>query len=485
MNLKRFLLPRTLEIYLTNRCNCNCRYCSSRAIKGGEARSLSFEEAARAIELFASIPSKVPATIRGIGLSGGEPFLEWELVKRVIRYSRKKYKRLNISMCTNGTLLDKDKVEFLLDNDIDLAVSLDGPKKVNDCNRKFLQDRKTSVYETVMDNLERLPPGYVDNIRAVSTFTSRTIHALTASVKFLSGFGFKSIELGLNVYEMWNPEKLKILKNELSRFKEYYLSLQLSFLKGNKPPRVSFDTEFIDPECSGYPAEFAVSVDGCFLPCDTVWRLSDGYKDYAIGELKNGFNPKKLKEIYSQVLPHISEYGYKNNILPPVERYFYAVTSNKDPRILLKNGARVSKIFDLEIGHIMELERILNRTFADRSFGDFEHRSKYISNKEIKTFRLRINSGKGFDCRELEPGQCRQALDFFLYSPGSNKELIITGSDIAGRFGEIAGLILYALTKSGHLARKVKIRLEGWFGRINTDRLRFIGKEFCGAIFKR
>jgi len=477
------LLPRALEIYLTSRCNCNCRYCSSRAIKGGEAGTLSFEEATRAIDLFALMAAIRPAL--RVGLSGGEPFLEWELVKKVVRYSRKRYKRLNISMCTNGTLLDKDKAEFLLDNDIDLAVSLDGPKKVNDSNRKFFEDSRTSVYETVMSNLKRLPPGYINNIRAVSTFTSRTIHTLAASVKFLSGFDFKSIELGLNVYEMWDPGKLKILKTALSGFKEYYLSRQLSFLKGNKLQRVSFDTEFMSPECGGYPAEFAVSVDGCFLPCDTVWRVSDGYKDHTIGDLKNGFDFKKLEEIHSRVLPYIAQYGYRNNILPPVERYFYAVTSNQDPRILLKNGVRVSEIFDLEIGRIMEMERILNRTFADRSFGDFEHRSKCTGNKEIKTFRLEINSGKGADRRELDPGKCRRALDFFLYSPGLNKELVITGSDIAGRFGKMEGLVLYVLMKSGRLARKVRIRLEERSGRINADRLRSIENEFYGAGFKR
>lgn len=160
------LLPRALEIYLTNRCNCNCRYCSSGAIKGNGVGSLSFKEVTRAIELFASYVNclrsrtsakieKAPAAIRGIGLSGGEPFLEWELVKKVIRYSRKRYEWFNISMCTNGTLLDKDKMGFLLDNDIDRAVSLDGLKKANDCNRKFLKDSKASVYEIVMNKLER------------------------------------------------------------------------------------------------------------------------------------------------------------------------------------------------------------------------------------------------------------------------------------------------------------------------------------------
>jgi len=439
-------LPRTLEIYLSNRCNCDCRYCSSGTIKRGQVRTLRLEDVKRGIDLFADLVGngRQGGPARSIGLSGGEPLLEWRLVQDVVRYAARRHPHLNLSLCTNGTLLDQNKADFLLDHGVDLSLSLDGPRAVNDRSRRFWSGKgssgrgkgRPSVFAAVMRNLDRLPTVRRREIRAVATYSSETIRALTPSVGFLVGLGFKSVELGLSVYERWPAAKLDILRKSLARFRKYCVDLQLAAGHGPRPPRVSFDTEFQRPETAGAPTEFALSVDGLFLPCDTVWRTAGGYEEYAVGDLRRGFDRRKIRRLFAGLAPLIREFGCPNNVLPPVERFFYSAAVKRDPRILLRNGVKVSGIFERELGPLLDMERVLNKILSDPGFGDLEHRSRLVSGKTVRT--LRIVPGRA--------GTLRAALDYMLYSPGGRKRLGILGGGPAD--SELAeGLVLYSLLK--------------------------------------
>ena len=65
---------------------------------------------------------------------GGEPLLEFELIKKCVSYilQRKGDKKIRFTMTTNGTLMTEDVIEFLVKYEFNLMISLDGDKKSHD-----------------------------------------------------------------------------------------------------------------------------------------------------------------------------------------------------------------------------------------------------------------------------------------------------------------------------------------------------------------
>lgn len=145
--LNRFVYsPPTLHIIVTTlKCNLACRYC--RATKNFLNQSMNIKTAKKVIDFILSTPSKNIT----IEFQGGEPLLNLEVLKESINYISDKRKNSNkdviISIVTNLTLMDDEKLKFLIKNNISICTSLDGPKIVHDKNRLYFNG---SSYEKVI-----------------------------------------------------------------------------------------------------------------------------------------------------------------------------------------------------------------------------------------------------------------------------------------------------------------------------------------------
>ncbi len=476
-----------LEVFMTNRCNLNCRYCSSKYIVNkGPAKTLSFKEIACAVDLFSRHRICDTGTCKAgrsrlrqpptVCFTGGEPFLEFELLKKSINYIRGKYEWFDITVNTNGTLLNREKLDFLLDKDAYVAISFDGGKTAHDCNRKFYA-RDISVYNVVMSNLRKLSKEHFEKIRASVTITSGTVDSMIKNIDFLQEMGFRFVELGLDSYEIWTDAKIKLLKEVLADARKHFFKIILSGVwthQAEKAFSCSFDNKQSSGQYPEYFTEVSLSPEGCFFPNDMLATSATKNKEYVVGDLKSGIDFKKLKNIYLKASNKIPRGNFMEGIFSPVDRYLYAVVHNRNPVEMVENASKVNRIFTAELGSLLEIQRAYGIIAKDERFGDFEHRPKYISNKEIKVFKLKINCGKGFNYSKLESGKCRQALDFFLYSPGSGKKLIITGADIVGYFDKIEGIILYTLMKSRYLEKRLKITLEGSLDGLTESQTKFL-----------
>lgn len=131
-----------MYLLLTDQCNLACKYCFIEgAIPEGHRFSLMTEETAKAaVDLFiqkAHLCSN-PEHKASIIFYGGEPTLNWSTLQSTVRYIRGKIdlgelpSTLEISMVTNGTLLDENKVLFLKENKVQFAISFDGPNGYSD-----------------------------------------------------------------------------------------------------------------------------------------------------------------------------------------------------------------------------------------------------------------------------------------------------------------------------------------------------------------
>ena len=120
---------RYVVLEVTHACNLACKYCFVRNYYPEQGGMMTMETARRAIDL---IP---PKSALSVGFFGGEPLLNWKLVKEVCAYVADLAAKRGVSkylhMTTNAILLDDEKIRFLDENGFSLIVSLDGPKDLH------------------------------------------------------------------------------------------------------------------------------------------------------------------------------------------------------------------------------------------------------------------------------------------------------------------------------------------------------------------
>ena len=155
-----------LYLIITQGCNLGCKYCFLENPTGNwKNLTMNFNTAQVAVDKFVQYVRSENIKDATIMLFGGEPLINWKLIKQIVEYSHNKYPDMfestnlsdNISfrMVTNGTLIDEEKAVFMKKYNIVAAISLDGPKKINDINRVF-KGGNQSVYDSVLKSIDIL-----------------------------------------------------------------------------------------------------------------------------------------------------------------------------------------------------------------------------------------------------------------------------------------------------------------------------------------
>jgi len=145
-----------LVLGVTEACNFRCNYCVYSGKYRGErihsSRRMSVETAKKGIDFFYRHSDGVRDPVH-IQFYGGEPLLEFDLIKGCIEYAKKLFDRKPImfGMTTNGLLLSPEKYDFLARNNALLMVSLDGPEDIHNRNRRHKNGDGT--HTELMENL--------------------------------------------------------------------------------------------------------------------------------------------------------------------------------------------------------------------------------------------------------------------------------------------------------------------------------------------
>jgi His-Xaa-Ser system radical SAM maturase HxsB len=121
---------------VTMRCNFHCLYCQVSARSTREKQyDMSKATAAKTLDIIFQTPNKNVA----IEFQGGEPLLNWPVVKYIIEAAHKKNRRANkdlqIRLVTNGSLIKKDIVDYLIKQKVSICFSWDGPVKIHNQQR--------------------------------------------------------------------------------------------------------------------------------------------------------------------------------------------------------------------------------------------------------------------------------------------------------------------------------------------------------------
>jgi len=227
----RYLLyqgPSLHIIVTTLRCNHRCIYCQSspKNLKQKEF-DMDLITAKRVVDFIFSVPNRAIS----IECQGGEPFLNWPVLEYTFNYALTRNKTakkdLVLTFVSNYTLLNEARIKFLLKRKVSLCTSLDGPEKVHNFNRRFLNGNS---YQAVWQGIEKIQKAY----RELPLFQRKEIQAVMTtsqySLKYPREIVDEYLKLGLKTIFI-RPMNSFCLKKEIWQKFGYPVSEYINFYK--------------------------------------------------------------------------------------------------------------------------------------------------------------------------------------------------------------------------------------------------------------
>ncbi len=193
--------PNLHIVVVTLRCNETCVYChASRADMDATHTDLTKELAEKTVDqiLRTTNPNVT------IEFQGGEPLVNFPVVKHLVEYALEKNKaankRLEFTMVSNLSLMDEEKLKFLLEHKVQICTSIDGPEHLHDKQRKLpgLSAHKSATYW-----IKRINDAYTEmgldptlyHVEALLTTTGETLKLWKEVVDTYVGLGCRALFL--------------------------------------------------------------------------------------------------------------------------------------------------------------------------------------------------------------------------------------------------------------------------------------------------
>lgn len=269
------------NIWLTRRCNLRCKYCYE-----GEKTSCDdfLEDYMDDLIKFIQEKSRNERVIN-INFHGGEPLLRFETMKKICDSLNRIEQKVFYSMTTNGLLLNQEILDFIVQNQFELSVSVDGTEFAHDLNRIDIQGNGS--YRAVIRQLKKvLESGIEPRIRM--TVCASTIPYLYNGVEALKKLGCRNIVAAPDFCNLsWTEENIGELKKQLCMIGENIqnTSYEFTFFENNPMRKKG--------SCKGGVSESCIDVDGALYPC----TFAVGNPEFCIGNIKTGIWNEKVENL--------------------------------------------------------------------------------------------------------------------------------------------------------------------------------------------
>ena len=327
---------------LTTYCNLNCIYCQASTYNSiEECRSndkfMSKETAEKAVD----IALQSPAVNLTFEFQGGEPLANFEVLKHIVNYSKEKNKEYNkdirYSLVSNLTLINEEMIAFLVDNNVGISTSIDGPEELHNINRAYLNGNSLNITKEKMKAINDV--SRCDNmVQAIQT-TSKF------SLKYPKKIVDEYISLGMNTlflrpltpmgYAAKNWSKLGYTSDEYLEFykialdyiiekavegvniREGHASILLKKILRNDPINYM---ELRSP-CGGAIGQLAYNYDGNIYTCDEGRMLAEmGDESFKLGCVSNN----NLKDLIKNPVCRTVAISSCLEIIPGCEQCVYS-----------------------------------------------------------------------------------------------------------------------------------------------------------------
>lgn len=298
---------KAMCLHVAHDCNLKCSYCfASQGNFKGERSLMSLEVGKRALEFLCQNSGK--RRNLEVDFFGGEPLMNFQLVKDLVNYGRELEKEYNknfrFTITTNGLLLDEDKMDFINENMSNVVLSLDGRKEINDEMRKTISGNGS--YDIILPKFTKMIEKRGDKDYYIrGTFTSKNIDFSNDALDFYkSGFKKISIEPVVTSEEMdyaLREEHLEDILKEYEKFSKDYINIK------KKDKDFYFFHFMIDLSqgpciikravgCGAGSEYVAVTPEGDLYPCHQFV----GEKEFMLGTVFVGVNNTEIRDIFKK-----------------------------------------------------------------------------------------------------------------------------------------------------------------------------------------
>lgn len=296
---------KALCLHVAHTCNLNCAYCfASQGKYHGDRAVMSFKVGKQAFDYLI----KNSGTRRNLEVDffGGEPLMNFDVVKQLVAYARQIEKEHNknfrFTLTTNGLLIDDDVIDFANKEMSNVVLSLDGRKEIHDRYRvdysgKGSWDRIVPKFQQLVEAREG------KNYYMRGTFTHRNPDFLN-DIKQMLDLGFNELSMEPVVCAPGDPAELT--EEDLPIVLDQYEKLAELMLERNKQGKpFTFYHYMIDltggpciykriSGCGSGTEYMAVTPWGDLYPChqfvgDEKFRLGDVWTGVTNTEIQGEF----------------------------------------------------------------------------------------------------------------------------------------------------------------------------------------------------
>ena len=294
---------KALCLHVAHTCNLNCAYCfASQGKYHGERAIMSFEVGKQALDFL--IANSGTRRNLEVDFFGGEPLMNWDVVKELVAYARTQEKIHNknfrFTLTTNGMLIDDDVIEFANKEMSNVVLSLDGRKEIHDLTR--VDYAGNGSYEKIVPKFKKL----VDARGGKDYYMRGTFtHAnpdFTKDLFHMTDLGFTELSMEPVVCAPNDPAALTA--EDLEIVKEQYEILAKEMIKRKKEGNgFTFYHYMIDltggpciykriSGCGSGTEYMAVTPWGDLYPCHQFV----GEEEYKLGDVWNGVTNNNVRE---------------------------------------------------------------------------------------------------------------------------------------------------------------------------------------------
>ncbi len=294
---------KALCLHVAHTCNLNCDYCfASQGKFHGERALMSFEVGKRALDFL--VENSGTRKNLEVDFFGGEPLMNWDVVKELVRYARsieKQHgKNFRFTLTTNGMLIDDDVIDFANREMSNVVLSLDGRKEINDLKR--VDYAGNGSYDIIVPKFKKLVESRGGkNYYMRGTFT----HAnpdFTEDVFHMAELGFTELSMEPVVCAPEDPAALTA--EDIETVREQYEILAKDMLRRRQEGKpITFYHYMLDltggpciykriSGCGSGTEYMAVTPWGDLYPCHQFV----GDEEFKLGDIWHGVTNNGIRE---------------------------------------------------------------------------------------------------------------------------------------------------------------------------------------------
>ncbi len=301
----RETVVKALCLHIAHDCNLACKYCfAEEGEYHGRKALMSFEVGRKALDfLVASSGSRVNLEV---DFFGGEPLLNWQVVKELVAYGRSLeepyHKKFRFTLTTNGVLLNDEILEFANREMANIVLSIDGRKEVHDLMRPHRggqgsYDEVVPKYKKAAESRNQM------NYYVRGTFTRNNVD-FAEDVIHLADEGFEQISVEPVVAA--DTEEYALREEDVPAILAEYDKLALEYIRRKKAGKgFNFFHFMIDLEggpcvakrlsgCGSGTEYLAVTPWGDLYPCHQFV----GQEEFLMGNVDEGITRTDIRDTF-------------------------------------------------------------------------------------------------------------------------------------------------------------------------------------------